>query len=125
VASSSLRIDILGTSFSVSADEDPAYLESLLNRYQICVENTRKLTGLSDPLKLAIMTGFLLCDDIQKRREKETSPEHRSADSQEAERIFLDINARIDEVLEKGTLPPSADAAATEDIGRAGAGGSS
>ncbi|MDR2742038.1 MAG: cell division protein ZapA [Treponema sp.] len=91
--SSSLRIDILGTSFSVSADEEPGYLENLFNRYYRCVENTRKITGLSDPLKLAIMTGFLLCEDIQKRRE--------NVDSQEAERIFLDINTRIDEVLDK------------------------
>jgi cell division protein ZapA (FtsZ GTPase activity inhibitor) len=104
VASSSLRIDILGTSFSISADEDPAYLESLLNRYYRCVENTRKLTGLSDPLKLAIMTGFLLCDDIQKRRENGNTPEHPSADSREAERIFLNINSRIDEALEKTEL---------------------
>jgi cell division protein ZapA (FtsZ GTPase activity inhibitor) len=92
--SSSLRIDILGTSFSVSADEEPGYLENILNRYYRCVENTRKITGLSDPLRLAIMTGFLLCDDIQKRREN-------ADESGEAERIFLDINTRIDEVLDK------------------------
>jgi cell division protein ZapA (FtsZ GTPase activity inhibitor) len=91
--SSSLRIDILGTSFSISAEEDPVYLENLLTRYYMSVENTRKITGLSDPLKLAIMTGFLLCDDIQKSRE--------SAESREAEQIFLDINTRIDEALDK------------------------
>ncbi|MDR3131008.1 MAG: cell division protein ZapA [Treponema sp.] len=91
--SSSLRIDILGTSFSVSAEEDPGYLENLLNRYYKCVENTQKITGLSDPLKLAIMTGFLLCDDIQKRRE--------NIESEEAEQIFMNINTRIDEVLDK------------------------
>jgi cell division protein ZapA (FtsZ GTPase activity inhibitor) len=101
VPNSNLRIDILGTSFSISADEDPAYLENLLNRYRMCVENTRKLTGLTDPLKIAIMTGFLLCDDIQKRREDERSLEHRKAESKEAERILLDINARMGEALDK------------------------
>lgn len=99
--SSSLRIDILGASFSISADEDPAYLENLLNRYRMCVENTRKLTGLTDPLKIAIMTGFLLCDDIQKRRENEKMLEYRNAESREAERIILDINARMGEALDK------------------------
>jgi cell division protein ZapA (FtsZ GTPase activity inhibitor) len=99
--SSSLRIDILGTSFSVSADEDPVYLENLLTRYYICVENTRKLTGLSDPLKIAIMTGFLLCDDIQRGRECGDAAEYRADESREAEQIFLDINTRIDEVLDK------------------------
>jgi cell division protein ZapA (FtsZ GTPase activity inhibitor) len=101
VVNSILRIDILGTSFSISADEDPAYLESLRNRYYMCVENTRKITGLSEPLKLAIMTGFLLCDDIQKRRDNDGVLEYPSADSREAERIFLNINSRIDEALEK------------------------
>jgi cell division protein ZapA (FtsZ GTPase activity inhibitor) len=99
--SSSLHIDILGTSFSVSADEDPGYLENLLARYYMCVENTRKITGLSDPLKLAIMTGFLLCDDIQRGRENADSPEYRADESGEAERIFLDITTRIDEALDK------------------------
>jgi cell division protein ZapA (FtsZ GTPase activity inhibitor) len=99
VPTSSLRIDILGTSFSISADEDPGYLENLLTRYYVCVENTRKITGLSDPLKLAIMTGFLLCEDIQKRMVR-MEPEQQSAESQEVERIFLDINTRIDEILD-------------------------
>jgi cell division protein ZapA (FtsZ GTPase activity inhibitor) len=99
--SSSLRIDILGTSISVSADEELAYLESLLNQYYIAVENTRKVTGVSDPLKLAIMTGYLLCDDIQKCRKNLTLLEHYAAESRETERIFLDISTRIDEVLDK------------------------
>jgi cell division protein ZapA (FtsZ GTPase activity inhibitor) len=100
VPKSSLRIDLLGTSFSITADEDSAYLDSLLNRYRINLENTRKLTGLADPLKLAIMTGFLLCDDIQKlhsRRELGLP----DPEDEEAEQLTLDIIARIDEALDK------------------------
>jgi cell division protein ZapA (FtsZ GTPase activity inhibitor) len=89
VPTSSLRIDIFDTSLFISADEEPGYLENIFSRYCISVENARKITGLSDPLKLAIMTGFLLCDDIQKNKE--------NADS--AEQIFIDINTRIDEIL--------------------------
>jgi cell division protein ZapA (FtsZ GTPase activity inhibitor) len=106
VPTSSLRIDILGTSFSISADEEPGYLENLLTRYYVCVENTRKITGLSDPLKLAIMTGFLLCEDIQKRIAR-MEPEQQSAESQEMDRIFLDINTRIDEILDTMENSPS------------------
>jgi cell division protein ZapA (FtsZ GTPase activity inhibitor) len=104
VPTSSLRIDLLGTSFSISADEDSAYLESLLNRYRISIENTRKITGLNDPLKLAIMTGFLLCDDIQKlqnHRDFFSSPGTRSEESEEFERLTLDMIALIDEALDK------------------------
>jgi cell division protein ZapA (FtsZ GTPase activity inhibitor) len=104
VPNSSLRIDLLGTSFSISADEDSAYLESLLNRYRISIENTRKITGLTDPLKLAIMTGFLLCDDIQKlqsHRDFFGPPGIRAEDSEEMERLTLDMVALIDEALDK------------------------
>jgi cell division protein ZapA (FtsZ GTPase activity inhibitor) len=108
VPTSSLRIDILGTSFSISADEDPEYLEKLLARYYICVENTRKITGLSDPLKLAIMTGFLLCEDVQKRRTNADSQECSVDESEEMEQIFLNINTRIDKILDTIDLnPPS------------------
>ncbi|GHU12743.1 cell division protein ZapA [Spirochaetia bacterium] len=85
-----LQINLLGTSFSIAADEDPVYLENLLERYAAIVENTKKLTGLSDPLKVAILTGFLLCDEIEKIREHE---------GRAAELLTLDLIARIDEVL--------------------------
>jgi cell division protein ZapA (FtsZ GTPase activity inhibitor) len=90
-----LRIDILGTSFSISADEDPVYLENLLNRYRLVIENTQKLTGLEDPLKISIIAGFLLCDELQK------TPESNPAifESQEAEEIAGKIIARLERAL--------------------------
>ena len=93
---SNLRIDLLGTSFYITADEDYTYLESLLNRYRINIENTQKSTGITDPLKVAVITGFLLCDEVQKIKNMgETS------ESKEAERLTLDLITRIDDVLDK------------------------
>jgi cell division protein ZapA (FtsZ GTPase activity inhibitor) len=102
VPKSDLRIDILGTSFSIAADEDPAYLESLLNQYRIVIENTRKITSLEDPLKIAIIAGFLLCDEIQKKYK--TPGEIRGmaeADSREAEKLTNELIIRLDEALNK------------------------
>ncbi|MDR2021083.1 MAG: cell division protein ZapA [Treponema sp.] len=93
---SDLRIDILGASFSIAADEEPAYLESLLNRYRTVVESTRRSTGIRDPLKTAILAGFLLCDEIQKLKSGKQQPLY---ESQEAERLTLELIARIDEAL--------------------------
>lgn len=87
---SGLHINMLGTSFSIAADEDPVYLEKLLERYASIVENTKKTTGLADPLKVAILTGFLLCDEIEKIREKE---------GRAAELLTIDLITRIDEAL--------------------------
>ncbi|GHV81742.1 mannose-6-phosphate isomerase [Spirochaetia bacterium] len=102
---SNLRIDILGTSLSIAAEEDSAYLESLLNHYRIKIENNRKKFGLSDPLKLAIVTGFLLCDEAQKAQHGGTGAlaDSESSDLDEAERLTLDLITRIDEVLENGS----------------------
>jgi cell division protein ZapA (FtsZ GTPase activity inhibitor) len=96
MSKSDLRIDILGTSFSILADEDPIYLKSLLNRYYTVVENTQKSTGMKDPLKTAILAGFLLCDEIQKLRRGTLEP----GNDREAEQLTLDLIARIDEALE-------------------------
>jgi cell division protein ZapA (FtsZ GTPase activity inhibitor) len=100
-------MDILGTSFSIAADEEPAYLENLLNRYHLMVDSTRKVTGLTDPLKIAIVTGFLLCDEIQKLHEErnaERSVGHISEESEKVEAAALDLIARIDEALDKKPL---------------------
>jgi cell division protein ZapA (FtsZ GTPase activity inhibitor) len=100
-----LRINMLGTSFSIAADEDPEYLENLLERYQIVVENTKKATGLTDPLKAAILTGFLLCDEIEKLK-----AQFGEQDARKAEQLTLDLIARIDEALPEtfagGGIPP-------------------
>jgi cell division protein ZapA (FtsZ GTPase activity inhibitor) len=93
---SDLRIDLLGTSLSIAADEDPAYLESLLNRYRIVIENTKKSTGLQDPLKLALLTGYLLCDEIEKMKKQDARGER---EGREVEQLTMDLIARIDEVI--------------------------
>ncbi|MDR2211022.1 MAG: cell division protein ZapA [Spirochaetaceae bacterium] len=99
---SDLRIDLLGTSLSIAADEDRSYLESLLNRYRIVIENTRKSTGLQDPLKLAILTGFLLCDEIEKIKKQDARGER---EGREVEQLTLDLIARIDEAIPGGGEP--------------------
>ncbi|GAB1483814.1 cell division protein ZapA [Treponema sp.] len=88
-----LRIDLLGTSFSISADEDPEYLQSLLKRYTKVIEDIRLSTGLSDPLKIAIVAGMVLSDELEKARRG------KPGDGSEAERLTLDLIARLDEVL--------------------------
>jgi hypothetical protein len=93
-----LYINVLGTSFSISADEDYDYLESLLDRYRIVLENTRKATGISqsEPLKLAITTGYLLCDEIEKMKNQISQED--PAD-REAEQLTMDLITRIDEFV--------------------------
>ena len=90
---SNLHIKLLGTSFSIAADENGAYLENLLNKYKNVLHNTQNTTGVDDPLKLAILTGFLLCDEIEKIKQEE------NREGMEAEKLTLNMIARIDEVI--------------------------
>ncbi|MDR0624333.1 MAG: cell division protein ZapA [Treponema sp.] len=104
---SDLRLDILGTSFSITADEDAAYLEEILEQYRAAVKKTQDLSNLKDPLKIAILTGFLLSDEIRKLRDRKDPEWGEDAEAQEAEKLTLNLIARIDEALDH--KPPSDD----------------
>jgi cell division protein ZapA (FtsZ GTPase activity inhibitor) len=82
-----LLLDILGTSFTIAADEDEAYLQEVLAQYRAAVENTRNISGISDALNVAVLTGFLLCDEINKMHE--------------VEKRTLNIITKLDQALSK------------------------
>lgn len=108
-----LRIDILGTSLTISADEKPEYLNMLLEKYRRTIENVQRISGLEDPLKTAILTGFLLCDDLEKAgaiiEEElgsggETRPaphgtEEAESNSGEAEKLTMGMISRLEELV--------------------------
>jgi len=99
-----LCLDILGTSFTIMADEDEEYLQDILDQYRAAVENTQSISGINDPLNVAVLTGFLLCDEINKMRlrlgEDET---RRKSEALEVEERARNLIARLDQVLEKKT----------------------
>ena len=96
MAKSDLHIDILGTSITIATDEEPEYLTSLLSKYRAAVENIQRASGLKDPLKIAILTGFLLCDDLQKAG---TVPAASDKESGELEQLTLGMISRLDELF--------------------------
>jgi len=65
-----LCLDILGTSFTIAADEDEEYLRKVLTQYRAAVENTQAISGINEPLNIAVLTGFLLCDEINKIKQQ-------------------------------------------------------
>ncbi|GAB6391431.1 MAG: cell division protein ZapA [Treponematales bacterium] len=89
---SDLCIDVLGTRLLLSAEEDAAYLEGLLGSYRDALAEIEKKTGLTDPLKIAVLTGFELCDKIKKLSA-------RTSEEAEVERIALGLLSRIDAVV--------------------------
>jgi cell division protein ZapA (FtsZ GTPase activity inhibitor) len=88
-----LLLDVLGTSFSIMADEDEAYLQEILNQYRTAVENTQAISGITNELNVAVLTGFLLCDEINRMK---LSME---GESQEVEMRTLNLIAKLDEAI--------------------------
>jgi hypothetical protein len=95
---SDLRVDLLGTSFTITVDEDAFYLKVLLDKYRRIIENTQKTTGIEDPLKTAILAGFLLCDEVEKLRTRENTGLG-AFDAMQAEALTRDLIDRIDRAL--------------------------
>jgi len=97
MAKNDLVIDILGTNFTISAEEPAEYLDMLLAKYRRTIENVQRTTGLKDPLKIAVLTGFLLCDDLEKA---ESAPLTAKNEEQgEVERLTEGMILRLNEII--------------------------
>jgi len=99
VALHDLLIDVLGTKFSITTNEDPEFLDKVLTQYQTAIDNTRNISGMKDSLKISILTGFLLCAEINKLKiqiEKEQTDLE-----QEIDRITRNLIDCIDQVMEE------------------------
>jgi cell division protein ZapA (FtsZ GTPase activity inhibitor) len=92
-----LIINVLGTRFSITAGEDPEYLDEVLAQYRFAVVNTQNISGMKDPLQVAILTGFLLCDEINKM--KSQIKEEQAYSENELNRIIKKLTARVEQIL--------------------------
>jgi len=93
-SSSVLKFDILGASFTITADEDEEYLNRVLTQYSAAVMNTQNISGIKEPLNVAILTGFLLCDEINKLKQQTES------ESKEAQERTMRLISALDRALE-------------------------
>ena len=98
MAKGNLQIDVLGTSFAIQADEKPAYLAALYSHYKKNIEQIEATSGLHDPVKIAIIAGILLCDELYKEKMK-YSGQASQIDLAEAEKIALGMISRIEQVI--------------------------
>ena len=95
MASHLVHINLLGTRFSIQTDETPEYIQQLLEKLDDRFTRLERSTGLKDPLKLAILTGLFLEDEIRKSRNSSVSTEEQA----EAEQLTLQILANLDKTL--------------------------
>jgi len=98
---SHLNIDVLGTSFSVRADEDEAYLKRILWYFKHKVEETKRRIRIADPIKISILTSFYIIDELLREKDWDGRNTVLPEESEEMERIALRLIAEMDEVIGK------------------------
>ena len=95
-----LPIDTLGPSFAIQANENEEYLEKLLNYYRRIVSQVESESGLKDSLKISIIAGIMICDELCKEKQKlqYTNQTINRQDLDEAEKITLRIIDNLNKV---------------------------
>ena len=103
-----LKIEMLGTSFTIQANEDNQYLEKLLGYYQRITDDVKRIDSIKSPLQVAILSGIMICDELYKKKQNKIALENgesvaqiseNSIDSDEIQRITLEMIKKIDKVL--------------------------
>ena len=98
-----IQVDVLGSSFSLAAaKETEESLERTLTYYKEIISSIENATGVKDPLKISILAGMELVDELFKKIEK-TLP---TKDDEQAELIIKRLIERTSGVLEAIELAP-------------------
>ncbi len=105
-----LKIEMLGSSFTIQANEDNEYLEKLLGYYKRITEDVNKIDSIKNPLQTAILSGIMICDELYKEKQKNvalengeyipSSPVENEMDTMEIERRTQDMIEKINKVLD-------------------------
>lgn len=70
-----IRIHLLGTSFTIRTSEDPGYLQRIVRDVERRFELVSRTMGVSDPLRIAIISSILLADDVKKLQQHSSEAE--------------------------------------------------
>ncbi len=101
-----LRIELLGTAFTIQANENSEYLEKLLGYYKQITDNVKQIDSVKSPLQIAILSGIMLCDELYKEKENKITSKNgqnqiniNSEEQKELERRTKEMIEKIEKVL--------------------------
>ena len=101
-----LRIEMLGTSFTIQANEDTAYLEKLLGYYKRITDDVGGIDSIKNPLQTAILSGIMIVDELYKEKQNKVAmengnyiPPKEDPNEDEIERRTADMISKINKVL--------------------------
>ena len=97
----SLQINMLGTSFSIKANEDEEYLKKLLGYYTQITQLISK-NGTLNNQQISILAGIMLCDELYKEKSSKAVEKTKFDDEiQQRDDFDLVLESKIKELIEK------------------------
>jgi cell division protein ZapA (FtsZ GTPase activity inhibitor) len=91
------EVKLLGVSFTIRSEEDPSYLNDVMNYFKQRVEETTAQIAMTDPLKVSIVAAINIVDELFKER---ISSEKHAEKVQQAEDITNRLKTKIDDALD-------------------------
>jgi len=89
-----VQIRVLGTSFTIMTDQDPDYVETLVDYIREQAATLARVEGSMDGAKSAILVALLITDELFRARRGEPNVDN------EAEDLTLRMIKQIDAVLD-------------------------
>lgn len=99
-----MRIELLGTSFSIQSDEDPAYLSEIVQYLSQKIAEVSASVKTEDQVKIGILAALLISDELFKlRANQQIQPEQTLSSKDEAEvnEIAQRLIRTIDEFIQE------------------------
>lgn len=94
-----LNIDLLGTSFAIQANETDEYLNKIYNHYLHVLDQVKQSSSVRDPLKLAILAGILIADELYKEELSEQDSQDIIKNAFDIEKSAMRMIEKINEVI--------------------------
>jgi cell division protein ZapA (FtsZ GTPase activity inhibitor) len=89
----SLTIDLLGTSFKISARQDSQYLQQLLSYYTEVVNKLKENLPHQDSLQIAILAGIMISDELYTHKYL--------SNAQNISSINIDVLSKVEHITSK------------------------
>jgi cell division protein ZapA (FtsZ GTPase activity inhibitor) len=102
-----MKIDVLGTSFIIQSDQDPAYLREVVDFFKGKVSEIESSVTSSDPLKISILAAMLVIDDYFKYKAGQGPASN--LEELEATTITQRLIRQLDEMIERVPAPADSD----------------
>ena len=90
-------IQVLGTSFKIQVNENPEYMERILDHLKTVIDKVELTTSINDPLKTAILSSVFIIDELYKAKENSCDPSVEKEVSELTEKIISCIDNVLDD----------------------------